>query len=108
MGRFSNLEFGEQYEGELREKSHLQPGQQCPLVKDEAFFLAEAKMAFQNGQFDRALRSYAKVLEFNPRNPVAWTGQVRMLIELKDFQDAKLWADKALEKFPNEPELLAA
>ena len=108
MGRFSNLEFGEQFEGELREKSHLQPGKQRPLVKDEAFFLAEAKVAFENGQFAGALRAYAKVLEFNPRNPVAWTGQVRMLIELKEFHEAKLWADKALEKFANEPELLAA
>jgi Flp pilus assembly protein TadD len=92
----------------FEKKSHLQPGKQRPLVKDEAFFLAEAKVAFENGQFAGALRAYAKVLEFNPRNPVAWTGQVRMLIELKEFHEAKLWADKALEKFPNEPELLAA
>ena len=57
MGRFSNLEFGEEFEGELREKSHLQSSKQRPLVKDEAFFLAEAKAAFENGQFDRALRA---------------------------------------------------
>ena len=31
-----------------------------------------------------------------------------MLIELGEFREAKLWADKALERFPNEPELLAA
>jgi len=31
-----------------------------------------------------------------------------MLIELGEFREAKLWADKALEHFPNEPELLAA
>jgi Flp pilus assembly protein TadD len=43
-----------------------------------------------------------------PAQPGRWTGQVRMLIELKEFHEAKLWADKALEKFPNEPELLAA
>jgi tetratricopeptide (TPR) repeat protein len=39
---------------------------------------------------------------------IAWTGQVRMLVELNECQEAKLWADKALEKFPHEPELLAA
>ena len=33
---------------------------------------------------------------------------MRALIELEEFQEAKLWADKALERFPNEPELLAA
>jgi tetratricopeptide (TPR) repeat protein len=31
-----------------------------------------------------------------------------MLIELGEFREAKLWADKALERFPTEPELLAA
>jgi len=31
-----------------------------------------------------------------------------MLIELGEFREAKLWADKALEQFPHEPELLAA
>ena len=54
------------------------------------------------------MRLYSKVLEFNPRNVVAWTCQVRMLIELGEFREAKLWADNALERFPNEPELLAA
>jgi len=48
------------------------------------------------------------VLEFNPANAIAWTGQVRMLIELGEFREAKLWADKALETFPSDPELLAA
>src|SRR2546422_6784365 len=31
-----------------------------------------------------------------------------MLIELGEFREAKLWADKALERFPHQPELLAA
>jgi tetratricopeptide (TPR) repeat protein len=54
------------------------------------------------------LRSFARALEFNPRSAVAWVGQVRMLIELGEFKEAKLWADKALEHFPHDPELLAA
>ena len=31
-----------------------------------------------------------------------------MLVELGEYQEAKLWADKAIEKFPGDPELLAA
>jgi tetratricopeptide (TPR) repeat protein len=31
-----------------------------------------------------------------------------MLIELGEYREAKLWADKALERFPTWPELLAA
>jgi tetratricopeptide (TPR) repeat protein len=77
-------------------------------VKDEAYYAAEALAAFQNGKFESALRLYSKVLEFNPANAAAWTGQVRMLIELGEFREARLWADKALEHFPHEPELLAA
>src|SRR6266567_139704 len=100
MSRFVNLEFG----GESEHESRLSK----PVLKDEAFYCAEAQAAFENGSFEQALRLYSKVLEFNPHNAGAWTGQVRMLIELGEFREAKLWADKALERFPNEPELLAA
>ncbi|PYJ02211.1 MAG: hypothetical protein DME25_16655 [Verrucomicrobia bacterium] len=100
MSRFVNLEFGDQSED--------QPQHQKPLAKDEAYYLAEARTAFENGNFEQGLRLYSKVLEFNPQNAAAWTGQVRMLIELGEFREAKLWADKALERFPHEPELLAA
>jgi tetratricopeptide (TPR) repeat protein len=31
-----------------------------------------------------------------------------MLVELGELREAKLWSDKALERFPNDPELLAA
>jgi tetratricopeptide (TPR) repeat protein len=54
------------------------------------------------------LRAYSKVLEYNAANPDAWTAQVRMLIELGELREAKVWADKALERFPTHPELLAA
>src|SRR5258706_15020573 len=100
MSRFINLEFGDESEG--------QEYHQKALAKDEGHYMAEATAAFQNGNFEPALRLYSKVLEFNPPNAAAWTGQVRMLIELGEFREAKLWADKALETFPHEPELLAA
>jgi len=100
MSRFGNLEFG----GEFEE----QPQNASGLVKDGAYYMGEARAAFENGNFESALRLYSKVLEFNPQNPAAWTGQVRMLIELGEYREAKLWADKALERFPHEPELLAA
>ena len=76
--------------------------------RTKRFYAAEARAAFEDGDFEKALRTYGKVLEFNPRNAAAWTGQVRMLIELGEFDDAATWADKALELFPRDPELLAA
>jgi len=101
MSRFINLEFGDEYED-------LRPEQKPAQVKDETYYFGRAQAAFENGDFESGLRLYSKVLEFNPQNAAAWTGQVRMLIELGEYREAKLWADKALEKFPHEPELLAA
>lgn len=101
MSRFSKLEFEYVSPGRLETPAG-------PVQKDEAYHMHRATEAFENGDFEEALRAYAKVLEHNPKTPVPWTGQVRMLIELGEFREAKLWADKALENFPHEPELLAA
>ena len=101
MSRFVNLEFGDESENQS------QSGEKA-LVKDEVYYFAEARTAFETGNFEQGLKFYSKVLEFNPQNAAAWTGQVRMLIELGEYREARLWADKALERFSNEPELLAA
>jgi tetratricopeptide (TPR) repeat protein len=101
MSRFINLEFTDDSGQQLQPDGKAQ-------VKDEVYYFAEARAAFENGEHEQGLRFYSKVLEFNPKNSAAWTGQVRMLIELGEHREAKLWADKALERFPNEPELLAA
>ena len=99
MSRFQNLEFNEPEKG--RQEA-------LPRLKDVAYYAEEARVAFEGGRFEHALRAYGKVLEHDPRHVGAWVGQVRMLIELGDYQEAKLWADKALEAFPEEPECLAA
>jgi tetratricopeptide (TPR) repeat protein len=101
MSRFINLEFG----GETEDQSQ---GETPGLAKDELFYLHEAQTAFERADFEKALRHYGKVLEFNPQNASAWTAQVRMLVELGQFSEANAWADKALESFSREPELLAA
>ncbi len=99
MSRFSNLEFNNESEGQSRGESHARDGDQC---------LIEAQTAFGQADFEAALRSYARAIEFRPNSADAWTGQVRALIELGEFDEASRWADQALERFPNEAELLAA
>jgi tetratricopeptide (TPR) repeat protein len=101
MSRFVNLEIG----GQAGEQN---PAQAQTVVKDEAFYQREAQAAFEEADFEKALRSYAKLLEFNPNNPAAWTAQVRMLLELDRCDEANVWADNALERFPREADLLAA
>src|SRR4051812_46775730 len=99
MSRFGKLEFGESPRSDTQERAR---------VKDESFYILEANSFFESGRFEQALRSYAKALEQNPKSAGAWTGQVRMLIELGEFKEAKLWAEKALAIFPREGDLLAA
>jgi tetratricopeptide (TPR) repeat protein len=79
MSRFVNLEFGGESEDQPQSRDK-------PLVKDEAYYLAEARAAFETGNFEQGLRFYSKVLEFDPQNVAAWAGQVRMLIELGEYR----------------------
>lgn len=101
MSRFANLEFSG-----ARDRALARPA--SVALSDETRLLQEADEAFRSGYFEQALRRFGRILESNPRSVAAWTGQVRMLIELGEFAEAKVWADKALEQFPSQPELLAA
>lgn len=100
MSRFGKLEF---------ETGPDSSGQQSLRpAAGEAHWSSEAERSFCLGDFELALRLFARVLEHNPTSVPAWAGQVRSLIELGEFREARLWADKALERFPQASELLAA
>lgn len=101
MGRFGHLEF----EGQGRTASQSQSGN---LPTDEQRFTQRAWESVGKGQFEQALREFSKILEFNPLSTEAWLGQVRMLIELGEYREANVWADKGLEKLPHSADLLAA
>jgi hypothetical protein len=67
MSRFGNLELGGEHEDHSHEPSR-------PPLKGEAHFLAEAQSAFESGNFESALRLYAKswnsIRRIPPRGPV--------------------------------------
>ncbi len=69
---------------------------------------AEAWSAFARAEFEPAYRLFSRALEHDPDGLAAWTGQARALIELGDLPVACRWADVALERFPEAPDLLAA
>lgn len=98
MSRFNHLEFGQVDREEPRGDA----------VRDEGWHVAKATELQESGRYDLALRSWSRVLEHNAANTRAWCAQVRMLVELDELREAKLWVDKALERFPKDPELLAA
>jgi len=99
MDRFSQLEFGE--------ISPERKGSQGESIRDADYFYQEALRYWLVGDFELALRNYSRVLEKNSTVFDAWVGQVLMLIELGEYHEAIVWADKALELFPEHSELLA-
>ncbi len=100
MDRFSRLEFGDSASSRS-EKPQGEP------VRDADFYHKEAVKYWLAADYELALRNYARVLEQNNTAFDAWAGQVLMLIELGEYPEARMWADKALELFPEHPELLA-
>ncbi len=101
MGRFEHLEF----EGQHRT---AQKNRAASTISDEQRHSLRAWESLGKGQFEQALREFSKILEYNPLSSEAWLGQVRMLIELGEYKEANLWADKGLEKLPHCADLLAA
>jgi tetratricopeptide (TPR) repeat protein len=99
MSRFGNLEFESEPQSQI-------PTRPIPLAEETRCF-TEARAAYARTEFESALRWYARTLEYAPLNVDAWTGQCWSLLELGQFREAKVWADKALEKFANHPTLLA-
>ncbi len=100
MSRFRSLEFNDG-----REEESLPA---APVVRNEAYYLAEARHSWELGEFEKALRSFSRILEENPRSAEGWIGQIRMFLELDRLPEARAWTDKALDQFPEYPELLAA
>jgi len=99
MDRFSRLEFGE--------TSPEKKSSQGEPVRNADYFHKEAVKYWLAGDYEVALRNYSRVLENNNAVFEAWAGQVLMLIELGEYPEACVWADKAMEFFPEHPELLA-
>jgi len=102
MKRFSKLELGDKSPGRKSPPPHGEP------LRSAEYFAGEGLRFWLAGDFEPALRNYCRALEQNSIFFPAWLGQVLMLIELGEYREAVLWADKALEMFPEHPELLAA
>jgi tetratricopeptide (TPR) repeat protein len=103
MSRFKKLELNP---GQSNEVSQELRGKGVG-GRDASHCLTEADSAFSQAEFLKALRWYARVLEYDPYQEAAWAGQVRSLIELGKFGEANVWADKGLERFPESSDLLS-
>ncbi len=107
MSRFESLEFDDKRRAARPAGSGPAQATGTP-VRDAAYFRHAADRASRAMRFELALQNYSKALEQDSAAFECWLGQVKMLIELGEYREAMLWADKALEMFPEHPELLAA
>ncbi len=102
-GRFANLEF--EQDEPARER------RQAPAARrgtDALDVLAAAHEENHWGRYESALRLYTRCLQQDRRVIAAWVGQVQMLVELREYHEARMWSDKSLELFRDNGELLAA
>jgi tetratricopeptide (TPR) repeat protein len=102
-GRFRRLEFDRQAQSDAKRATEY-----GEAVRDTNYFFLQAEQARMWGDHERALRMYTRTLTEDRSRVVAWVGQVQMLVQLEECREGRLWADKALEIFPNNGELLAA
>jgi len=76
--------------------------------RDAAYHHGLATSAVLAGRHEHALQAYTRCLKEDRTFVPAWVGQVQMLVELSEYDEAQLWANKALELFKNNGDLLAA
>lgn len=77
------------------------------VVRDADFYLAAALERELNGEHAKALNQYSAALGEDPLCIGAWTRQLWMLLYLDEAIEATTWADKALQAFPNDPDILS-
>jgi len=103
-GRFTRLEFNEESRRDAETRAVEVFG---TPIRTAAHDLGLAVAAYRTGDFERALRMYTHSLQLERSQIAAWVGQVQMLVELGEYNEARLWSDKALELFRNNGDLLA-
>lgn len=101
MARFDKLEFDEPEDDTQVESAEQK------VHKDEHYWAKLADTHRRDGNYENALRFYSRALEIDKSLIEGWVGQVQMLVLLKEYPQASMWAKKALELFPNHGDLLA-
>ncbi|MBI4422742.1 MAG: tetratricopeptide repeat protein [Elusimicrobia bacterium] len=75
---------------------------------DAKSYLQQAERSYRRGAYEAALKVYGQALGEDAQLWEGWVGQVLCLVELGELAEARTWANKGLERFPQRPELQAA
>lgn len=102
--RFRRLEFGDPQEAKVSSESPPQPDLVQKNIQNSS---VSAWEHFQRGEFEKALRFFGRMVQYNRSIEKGWTGQVNCFIRLKLYDQALTCANQALELFPDNPKLLA-
>lgn len=100
MERFDRLEIDEK----LAPATKKADGEQ---IRNAKFFYDKARQCENSGDWECALRNYSKSVAQNINFIESWEGQILILIELGEYEEAITWSDKALEMFPANPVFFA-
>lgn len=96
--RFKWLEFGDN-DANARE-TPSRPGREPDTGKDEHWHLAAANRAFDDGDYDSALRNYSAAIGYRADMEEAWAGQTRAMVLFGQVHQSLTWGKKAVEKLP--------
>lgn len=70
-------------------------------------FIQRADEAFFTGRYKEALRHYSRALQEDGSHVYPWIGQVSALLGLRQYREAELWSNRALDHFPEDSSLLS-
>src|SRR4030042_4906704 len=106
MGRFEWVEF----KNKETEEASVDETNQAEISTEYGAdqYIHKADKAFEVGAYHSALRYYSRALNQNNNLKAGWMGKILCLLGLGQYDDAIIWADKALEFCMNDPDLIAA
>jgi tetratricopeptide (TPR) repeat protein len=107
MTRFSNLEFEDDHQQEQQSAPGTAAASAHRVITDDVHYIGLGDEKYMLGFFEEALKVYSRALSHNPNNLQGWVGQLRMLLELGELKEARLWSQKSLEIFRDNPDLLS-
>jgi len=76
-------------------------------IADHRHLLQIAEEAYRAMLYEKALKFYSKALGVDPNLEVAWSGQLRCLLDLNENPEALTWATKAQQMFPKSADIIS-
>ena len=92
---FSNVLLGfNEHRTAVKGRGSEKMGSRAALQK----LLLRAREAYFRGFYHDGLKYYARALSLDELDPAAWTGQIRILVDVGRYDSAIYWADRSLRR----------